>query len=53
MREHMVEGAERIAKIAEEAGVGRMVHMSHLCASEDSPSKYMRIKVIEFICCVS
>jgi len=44
MREHMVEGAERIAKIAGEAGVGRMVHMSHLCASEDSPSEYMRIK---------
>lgn len=37
-------GAERIAKIAANAGVPRFVHLSHLNASHDSKSKFLRSK---------
>lgn len=39
-----VAGAERIAKIAAEVGVGRLVHVSHLNASPDSTSVFYRAK---------
>ena len=38
------EGAERVARIAAEEGVKRMVHISAIGASPDSPSKYARTK---------
>lgn len=38
------EGASRIAKIAAEARVPRFVHVSHLNASLESPSKFYRSK---------
>lgn len=38
------EGAERIARIAAEHGIGRMVQMSAIGASSDSPSEYARTK---------
>ena len=38
------EGAERIARIAAELGVARMVHISAIGASEDAPSRYGQTK---------
>ena len=37
-----VAGAERIAKVAAQVGVQRMVHVSHLNASATSPSQFYR-----------
>ncbi|KAF8158325.1 NADH dehydrogenase [Crassisporium funariophilum] len=37
-------GAERIAKIAAESGVSQFLHVSHLNASPDSPSKFYQAK---------
>lgn len=37
-------GAQRIARIASQAGVSRFVHLSHLNASHDSKSKFYRAK---------
>jgi NADH dehydrogenase (ubiquinone) 1 alpha subcomplex subunit 9 len=37
-------GAERIARIAAQAGVPRFVHLSHLNASHSSKSKFYRAK---------
>lgn len=39
-----VDGARRVAQAAQAAGVRRLVHMSALGASVDSPSKYARSK---------
>ncbi|KAG9315915.1 hypothetical protein JVU11DRAFT_3566 [Chiua virens] len=39
-----VAGAERIAQVAADNGVGRFVHVSHLDASPDSPSAFYRTK---------
>ena len=39
-----VEGAERIARIAAEEGVGRMVHISSIGADVDADSDYSRTK---------
>jgi len=39
-----VDGAERIARIAAQSGVGRFVHVSHLNASHDSTSGFYRTK---------
>ncbi|WFC99188.1 Protein-lysine N-methyltransferase efm5 [Malassezia yamatoensis] len=41
-----VEGARRIAEIAQASGVARFVQMSHLCADENSPSGYLRTKAL-------
>jgi len=38
-------GARVIAKAAKEAGVKRLIHVSALNASEDSPSKFLQSKV--------
>ena len=38
------EGAERIARIAAETGVARMVHISAIGASADAPSRYGQTK---------
>lgn len=40
------EGAERIARIAAEEGVGRMVHVSAIGADEDSDSEYSQTKAL-------
>jgi NADH dehydrogenase len=40
------EGAERIARIAAETGVARMVHISAIGADEDSDSAYARSKAL-------
>lgn len=40
------EGARVIAKAAREAGVKRLIHVSALNASEDSPSKFLQSKVL-------
>ena len=37
-------GAQRIARIAAQAGVSRFVHISHLNASHNSKSKFYRSK---------
>ena len=39
-----VEGARRIARIAHQAGVGRLIHVSHLNARGDSPSAFYKTK---------
>lgn len=39
-----VTAAERIAKICDEAGVARLIHVSHLNAAPDAPSKFLRTK---------
>lgn len=39
-----VAGAARIARIAQESGVSRLVHVSHLNASPDSTSAFYRTK---------
>ena len=39
-----VSGAERIASIAAQCGVSRLVHVSHLNASHESTSKFYRSK---------
>ncbi|KAF8339595.1 uncharacterized protein EI90DRAFT_2907701 [Cantharellus anzutake] len=39
-----VEGAERLARISAQNGVSRFIHVSHLNASEDSPSAFYRTK---------
>lgn len=39
-----VTGAQRIAQIAESAGVGRLIHLSHLNADPNSPSAFLRSK---------
>lgn len=39
-----VAGAERIAKVASQAGVPRLVHVSHLNASTSSTSRFYRTK---------
>lgn len=41
-----VDGARRIAEIAQGAGVSRFVQMSHLNADVNSPSKYFRTKAL-------
>jgi uncharacterized protein YbjT (DUF2867 family) len=41
-----VEGAGRIARIAAEAGVARMVHVSAISANADSASDYARTKAL-------
>lgn len=40
----LVDAPSLIAKAAAECGVPRLIHMSHLCAAEDSPSNFMRLK---------
>ncbi|MCM2561858.1 complex I NDUFA9 subunit family protein [Lutimaribacter sp. EGI FJ00015] len=40
------EGAERIARIAAEEGVARMVHISAIGADTDGPSRYARTKAM-------
>ena len=37
-------GAQRIAQIAENAGVSRLIHVSHLNADPNSPSSFLRSK---------
>ena len=46
------EGARVIAQAAREAGVKRLIHVSALNASEESPSKFLQSKVLkeEVIC---
>ena len=51
-KEVHIEGAERIARIAKEVGVERLIHMSHLNASKDpkpcvlkNGSEFLRSKV--------
>lgn len=39
-----VDGAERIAKIAAQAGVPRFIHVSHLNAAADSTSAFYKSK---------
>ena len=39
------EGARVIAQAAREAGVKRLIHVSALKASEESPSKFLQSKV--------
>ncbi|EFP86972.1 hypothetical protein PGT21_031527 [Puccinia graminis f. sp. tritici] len=39
-----IEGASKITRIAKENGVGRLIHVSHLNASLDSPSKLYKAK---------
>lgn len=45
------EGARVIAQAAREAGVKRLIHVSALNTSEESPSKFLQSKVVkgEFI----
>lgn len=40
------EGAERIARIAAEEGVARMVHISAIGADKDGPSRYAQTKAL-------
>ena len=37
-------GAERIAKVAAQVGIERLIHVSHLNASATSPSQFYRTK---------
>jgi NADH dehydrogenase (ubiquinone) 1 alpha subcomplex subunit 9 len=39
-----VKGAERIAQLASQVGVPRLIHVSHLNASVSSPSVFYRTK---------
>ncbi|KAF9527562.1 NADH dehydrogenase [Crepidotus variabilis] len=39
-----VAGAERIAKLASQCGVSNFIHVSHLNASKESPSKFYQTK---------
>ena len=41
------EGARVIAQAAREAGVKRLIHVSALNASEESPSKFLQSKVLK------
>lgn len=43
-------GARVIAKAAKEAGVKRLIHVSALNASEESPSKFLQSKVSNMLC---
>src|SRR3546814_7488673 len=40
------EGAGLVARVAKEAGAGRLVHLSALGASKESPSRYARTKAL-------
>jgi len=41
------EGARVVAQAAREAGVKRLIHVSALNASEESPSKFLQSKVLK------
>lgn len=41
-----VEGARRIAEIAQASGVARFIQMSHLSADVESPSAYLRTRAL-------
>jgi len=44
VRKLIYRAAERIAKVCADVGVPRLVHVSHLNASSDSPSAFYRSK---------
>lgn len=46
MHEVHVDAARTIAELAREAGVARLIQMSHLMADENSESEYMRTKAL-------
>ncbi|WFD25964.1 Protein-lysine N-methyltransferase efm5 [Malassezia nana] len=45
-RDVHVDGARRIAEYAAELGAARFIHVSHLSASLDSPSEFLRTKAM-------